>query len=87
MPTRSTTVETWNNGQLVDTETITYEVSQEQDNHDTISAAAAQALATNRVFLALASPTAGQVTAEVKALARQQNGIIRLLLNQLDGTD
>jgi hypothetical protein len=56
-------------------------------NEATIRQQAAQALATNRTFLALASPTQAQTLAEVKALARQNNGIIRLLLNQFDGTD
>lgn len=43
--------------------------------------------ATNRAYVALAGPTAAQTTAQVKALSRQQNGMIRLLLGILDGTD
>ena len=55
-------------------------------NRATIQAQAAIALDTNRTFVALASPSNAQVVAQVKALARQNNGIIRLLLNQLDAT-
>ena len=56
-------------------------------NRDTIEQQARQALATNRTYVGLANPTAAQTTAEVRALARQMNGVIRLLLNALDGTD
>lgn len=56
-------------------------------NQAAIYDAARQALGTNRNYVATASPTAAQTTAQVKALARQQNGIIRLLLNALDATD
>lgn len=56
-------------------------------NRTTIQTQAINALATNRTFLAIASPTNAQNAAQVKALTRQNNGIIRLLLNQLDGTD
>lgn len=65
----------------------TYEVPPEQENRDAIEQQARQALATNRTYIALASPTAAQTAAEVKALARQNNGLIRLLLGLLDGTD
>lgn len=56
-------------------------------NADTVRQAAQQALAANRAFVALATPNAAQTTAQVKALSRQQNGLIRLLLGQLDATD
>ena len=48
---------------------------------------AGQALDLNRAFLALASPTQAQTLAQVKALSRQNVRLIRLALNQLDGTD
>jgi hypothetical protein len=59
----------------------------EQVNESTIRQQAASALAGNRTFLAIASPTGAQVTAQVKALTRQSNGVIRLVLGQLDSTD
>lgn len=58
-----------------------------QTNMDAIRSAATTALDTNRTYLALASPTNAQVAAEVKALAQQVNGIIRLVLGKLDGTN
>lgn len=57
------------------------------DNGATIRQQATAALAANRAFIALTPPTAGQTTAHVKAMARHQNLIIRLLLGALDGTD
>lgn len=56
-------------------------------NRATIQQQATQALDTNRTFLALASPTNAQTLAQVKALTRQNQGLIRLLLNQLDATN
>lgn len=55
-------------------------------NEAAIRSQANAALATNRAYAA-STPTAAQTTAQVKALSRQINGIIRLLLNQLDATD
>jgi hypothetical protein len=45
------------------------------------------ALAANRDFLALASPTNAQTLAQVKALTRQTNAVIRLLVGDLTDTD
>ena len=56
-------------------------------NEATLRDRADQALAVNRAFLAISAPTNAQTVAQVKALTRQQNGIIRLLLRKLDGTD
>jgi len=56
-------------------------------NEQQIRQAAANALATNRTYIARPTPTTAQTTAQVKDLSRQNNGIIRLLLAQLDGTD
>jgi expansin (peptidoglycan-binding protein) len=58
----------------------------EQANRATLEQQAATALTGNRDFLALASPTNAQVVAQVKALTRQNNGVIRLILGRLDGT-
>lgn len=41
---------------------------------------------TNRDYIALASPTAAQTTAEVKAMARQVNWLIRMVLGDLGDT-
>lgn len=59
----------------------------EQVNEQTVRERAGQALATNRTFLAVASPTNAQVVAQVKALTRQMNGLVRLVLGQLDATE
>ncbi len=74
------------NAQVSHTET-TPEQQTQQTNRRTIEQQATDALATNRTFAGIASPTAAQTTAQVKALTRQTNGVIRLLLGQLDATD
>lgn len=56
-------------------------------NRQALTDQAAAALATNRTFLALASPTNAQIAAQVKALTRQNNALVRLALGLLDGTD
>jgi len=58
-----------------------------EDNADSLRAKASQAFAINATFLALASPTNAQTLAQVKALTRETNAIIRLLLGALDTTD
>lgn len=68
-------------------ESRSYETAPEQDNRDAMLDSARQALATNRTYIGLASPTAAQNVAQMKALSRQNNGLIRLLLGLLDGTD
>lgn len=55
-------------------------------NMETMKAQAGSALIANREFIA-STPTAGQTAAQVKALSRQVNALIRLTLNQLDGVD
>jgi hypothetical protein len=53
-------------------------------NDATVRSRAGQALTTNATFLAIANPTAAQVATQAKALTRECNGLIRLLLGQLD---
>lgn len=53
----------------------------------TVSDALLAAIANNRAYVALASPSNAQTTAAVKALARQNVWLTRLLLAQLDATD
>jgi len=56
-------------------------------NEATIRAQAEQALTANRLFIADTTVTTAEAVAQTKALSRQVNGLIRLLLNQLDRTD
>lgn len=56
-------------------------------NRDTLTDQARAALAGNREFLALASPTNNQTLAQVKALTRQMNAVLRLIIGDLTGTD
>lgn len=65
------------------------EVAQEtQDGNDrTLRDRAATALDTNRSFLTLGNPSNAQTLAQVRALTRQNNGLIRLVIGRLDGTD
>lgn len=59
----------------------------ERTNATTVRDKASTALADNKAFLAVASPTNAQVVAQVKALTRQNNALIRLALNRFDATD
>lgn len=76
------TIETYENGVLVDTKTV--DVAQSEVNTDAVYAKSVQALDVNSTFLALSNPTGAQNAAQAKALTRQMNGLIRLLLGQLD---
>lgn len=62
-------------------------VGNERANEGDIRQQAAAALQSNRDFLALQSPTNAQVLAQVRALTRQNQGLIRLALRRFDGTD
>ena len=74
-------------GTFVPVDTVPDETPEGVANRETIKAQAHTALQANRDFLALSSPTNAQTLAQVKALTRQNIGIIRLLLGQLDATD
>ena len=88
MPTRSSIVTTYGpNGTVVGTKTITWEISAEQDNEETLRARINGALTANKTYVALANPTAAQSTAQVKALTQQMNALLRLVGNKLDATD
>lgn len=79
------TAENYDDGVLVSSEQVPVPV--EQVNRDAIEQRATDALAANRIYIARTNPTAAQTTAQVGALSQQINGVIRLLLNRLDGTD
>jgi hypothetical protein len=80
-----TRIQRWDNGQLVEDYTVAKPA--EQFNAETITEQAQQALVDNRAFLDITSPTNAQVLAQVKALTRQNNKIIRLLLQRFDSTE
>ena len=56
-------------------------------NEEELRRLAEVALANNRAYLAIPTPTQAEAGAQIKAVARQINGIIRQLLGILDGTD
>lgn len=55
-------------------------------NAATIRANAATAYTNNAIYIALAAPSTAQNTAQIKAMAQQINGLIRIITNKLDGT-
>lgn len=65
------------------------EISAEQVivNGEVIKTQALAAMEGNRAFLALSPPTNAQTLAQVRALTRQNQGLIRIALGLLDGTD
>lgn len=65
------------------------ELDADRDNTNaaTIRQQANNALDNNRTYLAIASPTNAQVLAQVRSLTQQMNGVIRLVLGKLDGTN
>ena len=54
---------------------------------DLIRTRAAAALLTNRTYLALVAPVGADNLAQIRALTRQNVGLLRMLLNDLDGVD
>jgi len=69
-------------GNLISTETVT--IPDSIVNLDTLHQKAMAALTNNATYLGIANPTNAQAVAQVTALTRQVNGIIRILLNQTD---
>lgn len=57
-----------------------------ESNHDVLVDLARAALADNRIFLA-STPSNAPTVAQVKALTRQMNAIIRLVVGDMDGTN
>jgi hypothetical protein len=54
---------------------------------DDLKTKAANAIGGNITALGVGSPTNAQVVAQVKALTRQNNALIRIVLGLLDSTD
>ena len=79
------TVEEYQNGVLVNTYQVP--IPDEVANERTLRSQAATALQNNRDFIAITSPSNAQVVAQVKALSRQVNALIRLELKELGGTN
>jgi hypothetical protein len=64
------------------------DAERDQANGVTIRSQADAALTANRTFLAIATPTNVQLSAQVRALTQQMNGVIRVaVLGKLDGTN
>jgi hypothetical protein len=60
-----------------------YKTGTPQSNYLQLQQRAAAALAANATFMAIASPTQAQSVAQVKALTRQVNALLRIQLNAL----
>ena len=60
--------------------------STDEANIVTLIGRARNALTTNNTFLALGSPTNADVLAQVRALTRQNNGLIKQMLGDTDLT-
>lgn len=56
-------------------------------NESTIAGRVQQAIQDNKDFLAIPAPTNAQVVAQVKALTRQANGVLRAVFKRLDASD
>lgn len=87
MGTRTETITTSDGDGNEKTRTVTWTTTPEQDNDQTLRAAALAALAANRTYLNRQSPTQQQTVSQVAALTQAMNGLIRLFLGLLDGTD
>lgn len=72
------TVATYSDGSRTDTWTPA--AGSPAANAQTLYGKAAQALANNATYLALPSPSTAQNTAQIKALTRQVNAVLRLLV-------
>lgn len=60
--------------------------STQADNQSALQQKAQTALAANETFLGIAAPTNAQAVAQMQALTRQVDALIRLAVNALDST-
>ena len=86
MSTRTNRNQVWTNGVMVSEEIVVVDTTAET-SEELIRTRAAAALLTNRTYLALAAPVGADNLAQIRALTRQNNGLLRMLLNNLDGVD
>jgi len=63
------------------------EIETSYANWSLLAGKAANAIANNQTFLALSPPTAAQAAAQVAALTRQMNALLRTHFGLLDSTD
>jgi len=68
-------------------EAVVRRIKSRNATEETLQRQATAAMQNNRDFLAITTPTQAQAVAQVKALSRQMNGVIRMLLGLLDGAD
>jgi hypothetical protein len=87
MSTRTDRNQTFDSTGAMTSEQVVVVDTTADTNAASIRDLAAAALAANRTFIALPTPTNTQVVAQTKALTRQMNALIRLALGRLDGTD
>lgn len=79
--------QTWDSdGNLIEDETVQVDVTEEV-NGNTVRQFLDAARHTNKAYIALANPTGGQTAAEVKALAKQLNWLMRVVLNRFEDID
>lgn len=78
-------VDEYADGVLVNSYTV--EVPQESVNERTIEQQARTALTNNKEYLAIGQPTQAEAVAQVKALTRQMNKTIRLMLRDFTDTE
>lgn len=76
--TRTDKNQEWRNGQLVSEQTAVVDITEHAVFTDVVAKARA-ALVANRAYLALGSPSNAQNLAQIRALTRQQNGLIKAL--------
>jgi hypothetical protein len=89
---RETPVETYRDGVLVESTVVVQEISDEQDREERIRARLVASLQANRDYVAApaAMTTANRLSAlesQVKLLSRQNNALVRLVNQLMDGDD
>lgn len=79
MITRTDRNQTFQDGQLVSEEVVEVDVTEQVVTLD-LHTKARNALTSNKAFLQDNTPTNAEVLAQVRALTRQMNGLIRLII-------